>query len=506
MWTSPYDPLPEAPPLLLDRVAEHAGRDGARLALVDAANGIQVTRSELLERAHRTAGALAARGFGAGSVLALWAPNSPDWAVAALGAMAAGGAVTGISPVATDGELAMFLARTRAAVLAADPVLLARARAAGVGTVAVLPELAGADGRPAPDVRIEPTTTALLPGSSGTTGPPKSVLLTHGNLAAGIAQLQTGVRFTEGDVVLAVAPFPHILGTVVTLAGPLAAGATVVTLPRFDLAGLLAAVEAYRVTVLAVPPPVLAALTSPRAADSDLSSVQFIAAGGAPVSPALQERAAARLPHAVVAQGYGMTETTAMIPVPDRDRGTLPGTVGFLGPGTEARVVDPGSGHDLGPDQDGELWVRGPQVTPGYLDDPAADAALFSPDGWLRTGDLARFDGAGRLGLVDRLKELIKVDGLQVPPAELEALLMAHPAVADAAVVGRPDERHGEVPVAAVVPRGDVDPDQLIAWAAEQVSPHKRLAGLRLVEQIPRSPAGKILRRLLREEAVGAAR
>jgi acyl-CoA synthetase (AMP-forming)/AMP-acid ligase II len=503
MWTSPYDPLPAAPPRLLDRIAEHAARDGAHLALVDAATGNRVTRAEFLERTHRTAGALSARGFGPGGVLALWGPNSADWAVAALGALAAGGATTGISPVATDGELGMFLARTRTTVLAADPALCDRARVTGVGEVDVLGELANASGRTAPEVRIEPSTTALLPGSSGTTGPPKSVRLTHGNLAAGVGQLQGGVRFTEDDVVLAVAPFAHVLGSVVTLAGPLAAGATVVTMPRFHLPALLDIVEAHRVTVLAVPPPVLAALTSPGAAARDLSSVQFLAAGGAPVSPALQERAGARLPQAVVAQGYGMTETTGMIPVPDRDRGTAPGTVGLLGPSTEARIVDPASGRDFGPDQDGELWVRGPQVTPGYLDDPAADAALFGPEGWLHTGDLARFDGTGRLRIVDRLKELIKVGGLQVAPAELEALLMAHPAVADAAVVGRPDDRHGEVPLAVVVPRGDVDPEDLIAWAAEQMSPHKRLAGLRLVEQIPRTPAGKILRRLLREEAAG---
>jgi acyl-CoA synthetase (AMP-forming)/AMP-acid ligase II len=507
MWTSLYAPLPAVPPLLLESLEWHAARNGSRAALVDATDGTRVTRRELVARTARAAGALRARGFGPTDVLALWAPNSPDWAVVALGAMAAGGAVAGISPVATDGELAVLLRRTRGSVLAADPALFPRARAlgsaAGVRETITLGEAAHPTAPPSSTEPIPADATALLPGSSGTTGPPKSVVLTHANLAAGLGQLQAGISFTEDDVVLALAPFPHVLGFVVTLAGPLAAGATVVTMPRFDLGALLDAIETHRVTVLAVPPPVLAALTSPLAAMRDLASLQFVAAGGAPVSPALQARTAARFPRAVIGQGYGMTETTAVIPVPDRVRGTAPGTVGRLGPGTEARIVDPADGRDLGPEKDGELWVRGPQVTPGYLADPAADAELFSADGWLRTGDLARFDRTGELRIVDRLKELIKVDALQVAPAELEALLMSHPAVADAAVVGRTDERHGEVPVASVVPRGDVDPDALIAWAAERVSPHKRLREVTLVGQIPRTPSGKVLRRLLRTDAVG---
>jgi acyl-CoA synthetase (AMP-forming)/AMP-acid ligase II len=507
MWTSPYDPLPADLPLPLDLVAKADARSGAGPALIDAADGTGIAHRTLPGRISRAASSLSTRGFGPGDVLALWAPNSPDWAVAAFGAMAAGGAVTGISPVAADGEVAALLARTRTSVLAVDPGLLLRARsvagAAGVREVGALGEVAGPRTTArAPVHRQTHDGVALLPSSSGTTGPPKSVVLTHGNLAAGIGQLQAGIRFTQDDVVLAVAPFPHVLGFVVTLAAPLAAGATVVTLPRFDLGALLTAVETYRVTVLAVPPPVLAALSSaPQARARDLSSVAFVAAGGAPVSPVLQARAAERFPEAVVAQGYGMTETTAVIPVPDRRAGTPPGAVGLLGPGTQARIVDPADGRDLGSDEDGELWVRGPQTTPGYLGDATADADLFSSDGWLRTGDLARIDGNGALRIVDRLKELIKVDGLQVAPAELEALLLGHPAVSDAAVFGLPDERHGEVPVAAVVPRRDLDAAALIDWAGEQLSPHKRLRAVHVVGQIPRTPAGKVLRRALRRDA-----
>jgi acyl-CoA synthetase (AMP-forming)/AMP-acid ligase II len=155
------------------------------------------------------------------------------------------------------------------------------------------------------------------------------------------------------------------------------------------------------------------------------------------------------------------------------------------------------TGRDLGPGDDGELWVRGPQVTCGYLNRPEETAALVDAEGWLRTGDLGHVDASGEVWIVDRLKELIKVNGHQVAPAELEALLAAHPRVADAAVVGRPDPERGEVPVAAVVPRGELDPDALAAWVAERVAPYKGLREVRMIEAVPRSPAGKILRRLV---------
>jgi acyl-CoA synthetase (AMP-forming)/AMP-acid ligase II len=286
------------------------------------------------------------------------------------------------------------------------------------------------------------------------------------------------------------------MGFVGALAAPLVAGATVVTLPRFELPALLAAIERHRVTVLVVPPPVAAALAA-AARTADLGSLRLVVCGGAPLTPALQGRLADRLPGTVVGQGYGMTETTLAISIPDPRTGTPPGSAGRLAPGTELRVVDPDTGQDQGPGQPGELWVRGPQVTPGYLGHPAATAALFADGGWLRTGDLGLVDPDGYVVVVDRLKELIKVNALQVAPAELEALLLTRPDVADAAVVGRPDPRAGEVPV-AVVPRGELDPDALRSWVAARVAPHKRLADVVLTDRIPRTPSGKILRRQLR--------
>jgi acyl-CoA synthetase (AMP-forming)/AMP-acid ligase II len=175
----------------------------------------------------------------------------------------------------------------------------------------------------------------------------------------------------------------------------------------------------------------------------------------------------------------------------------VPGSVGRVMPSTELRVVDTGSGRDLGTGARGELWVRGPQVMAGYLDRPGATAEVLDGDGWLRTGDLGSIDAAGNVFVHDRLKELIKVNAHQVAPAELEALLMTHPGIADAAVVRRADTRCGEVPVAVVVARGALDPGALIGWAAERTAPYKRLAEVRLAERIPRTPAGKIMRRKL---------
>jgi acyl-CoA synthetase (AMP-forming)/AMP-acid ligase II len=238
----------------------------------------------------------------------------------------------------------------------------------------------------------------------------------------------------------------------------------------------------------------------------DLSSVELIVSGGAPLGAQVHAAVAERFPHAAVGQGYGLTETAVGIAGPDRATGTVAGSVGKLIAGTELRIVDPESGRDVpategeaaGP---GELWARGPQVMAGYLDEPEATAATLTAEGWLRTGDLGRIDAGGNVFVVDRLKELIKVNALQVAPAELEALLLTHPYVADAAVIPRPDERAGQLPVAVVVPRnGELDEDDLIAWVADRVAPHKRIRGVRVTEAIPRTPAGKILRRRLVEE------
>jgi acyl-CoA synthetase (AMP-forming)/AMP-acid ligase II len=505
-WTSGYQAVEVGGTTLPRMIAAGAGP-----ALVDGPTGQVVTYDLLASRVERVAAGLAARGFRPGDVLALWAPNLPPWAGVALGAMAAGGTVTGANPAYTERELVGQLTDSGASVLVTVPPLVPAARsaavAAGVGEVVVIGEAAGATpiaallagDAPAPDVALDPgTAVALLPYSSGTTGLPKGVMLTHANLVTTVRQMDRGLRLTRRDTVLAVAPFFHVMGFMATLALPLASGATVVTMPRFDLEGFLTLVQRHRATVLVVPPPVMATLAGHPLVDAcDLSSVELIVSGGAPLGADLQRAVAARVPGAAVRQGWGLTETSIGVTLPDRRAGTVPGSVGRVMPNTELRVVDPLTGRDLGAGEPGELWARGPQVMAGYLGRPDATAEILDADGWLHTGDLGYVDADGNVFVVDRLKELIKVSAYQVAPAELEALLAGHPAVADAAVVPRPDATHGEVPVAVVVPRGEVDADELIAWVAERVAPHKRVRAVRLVDAIPRTPSGKLLRRVL---------
>jgi acyl-CoA synthetase (AMP-forming)/AMP-acid ligase II len=256
--------------------------------------------------------------------------------------------------------------------------------------------------------------------------------------------------------------------------------------------------ERYRVTAIAVPPPVAAFLAShPAVSERDLSSLRLVAVGGAAFPESIHRQLATRLPGCVVGQGWGLTETTASVCVPDRRSPSPPGTVGRLLPNTELTVVDPDTGQPIGPGERGELWVRGPQVMAGYWNRPQETGEIIDDLGWLHTGDLGYVDDDGNVVLVDRLKELIKVDGFQVAPAELEALLATHPAVTDAAVVGRPDERHGQVPVGYVVTATEIDPDEVRSWLAERVAPYKRLVEVVLVDGLPRTPSGKLLRRLL---------
>jgi acyl-CoA synthetase (AMP-forming)/AMP-acid ligase II len=508
VWTSSLEPIEVGGTTLPGSILETARTAGGRPALVDGRSGDCVSYELLAGRIEAVAAGLRARGFGERDVLALWAPNLPQWAEVALGAMAAGGSVTGVPPAATEAELSTQLRDSGASVLVTMPELagtaMSAAEGSAVGEVIALGSAPGAtpvtallaSGACSPI--SDDALPALLPYSSGTTGLPKGVVLTHRNLVASVRQLGRCLRLSSRDTLIAVVPFCHVMGFVVKLAAGLSAGATVVTMPRFEFTRFLELIEEHRATVVVGAPPIAAGLARHPLLDAhDLSSVELIVSGGAPLSAELQAELSERFPHAAVGQGWGMTETSVGATGPDRDSGTAPGSVGRVLPNTELRVVDTERGSDLGPGEAGELWVRGPQVMQGYLNRPQDTAAVLDGDGWLRTGDLGMVDPDGNVFVVDRLKELIKVSGYQVAPAELEALLAAHPGVADAAVVGRPDERRGEVPVAFVVPRGELGAGDLLAWVAERVSPYKRIRAVRFADSIPRTPSGKVLRRLL---------
>ena len=315
-----------------------------------------------------------------------------------------------------------------------------------------------------------------------------------------ITQVASLAPFGEGDRTLAFLPMFHIFGFAVVSLCALTKGATLVVVPGFEPTTFLGAIQDHRVVMAFVVPPIANFLAShPIVDEFDLSSLETIGCGAAPLGAGTEERLTTRL-GCTVAQGYGMTESSGVISYPDFAREVRPGSSGNLLPNTEAMIVDPATGAPLDVGATGELWVRGPQAFTGYLNNPEATANTINADGWVLTGDLGHLDADGFLFITDRLKELIKVKGFQVAPAELEALLLTHPDISDAAVIGRPDERSGEVPVAYIVPRSvDVDVKAISDWLADQVSDHKRLGAVVLTDEIPKNPSGKILRRVLRE-------
>jgi acyl-CoA synthetase (AMP-forming)/AMP-acid ligase II len=499
---SPW-PAPDIPDVdLPTHVLRHAEHLADAPALVDAADGHALSYGALAAGARRTAAGLAARGFGPGDVLAVYSPNLPEFAVTVLGAAIAGGTVTTVNPVYTADELAGQLRDSGARIVVTVAAFADRAReaarAAGIDTVVGHGDLAG-DGEP-PAIVNAPDDVVLLPYSSGTTGLPKGVELTHRGVVANLTQLEPVLTLSPADTVLAVAPMFHAMGLIAVVAHALCQGATVVTMPRFELEAFLRVLQDQRVTASIIAPPIALALAGHPMVDRfDLSALRWLGCGAAPLDPGIEATCAERL-GCTFGQGYGMTEATCAIAIftVDAPQHIVPGTVGPLLPGVEARVIDR-SGSDVGTDAEGELLIRGPQLMRGYRDRPDATAAMIDADGWLHTGDVAAIGADGLVRITDRLKELIKVKAFQVAPAELEGLLCAHPSVADAAVVGVPDEAAGEVPKAFVVARGELDAVELMAWVAERVAPHKRVRAVEPVDQIPRLPSGKILRRLLRD-------
>jgi acyl-CoA synthetase (AMP-forming)/AMP-acid ligase II len=492
-------------------VLADAARRADKPALIDGPSGRTITYGQLVASARLVASGLAARGLQPGEVFAIYLPNLPEYAVAFYGVLLAGGTNTTISPLYTVEELAAQLNDAGARYLLTIPSFLDKALQAagrsGVREVFVLGEAEGAtpfaallaSGHQPPEVTIDPhRDLAALPYSSGTTGLPKGVMLTHHNLVANLCQFQPVVDLGEEETGIAVLPFFHLYGQVVLMAAALWQGGTLVTMPRFDLEQFLVMLQDYRVSRAAVVPPIVLALTKHPLVDRfDLSALRFVLSGAAPLGAELEEACGRRL-GCVVGQGYGLTETgpvlTAHPPVEARIRH---GSAGQLLPNTEAKVVDLATGEALGRDQDGELCFRGPQVMAGYLNNPEATAEMVDPDGWLHTGDIGHVDDDGYFYVVDRVKELIKYKGHQVAPAELEAVLVSHPAVADAAVVRVADEAAGEIPKAFVVATTQLSAQEVIEYVAERVAPHKKVRAVEFIDQIPKSLSGKILRRLL---------
>ncbi len=500
--TAPAVPAVTLPEYVLDGARER----GRTLALVDAATGAELSYADLPGTVAEQAAGLAGSGVRPGDVLALCAPNGIGFVTTYLAALSAGAVVTTVNPLWTQTEITNQLRLAGARWLASTPDLLTgklsvpmneAGLAAAFETDGVPRTVATTPAPPEPAAPREPEDPALLLSSSGTTGLPKLVVLSHRNLVASLSQTCLVHRVTHDDVVLAALPLFHIFGLQISLNLALLQGATVVLLPRFELAAFFRAIEEHRVTRSElVPPMVLGIAGSDLPSEHDVSSLRLLTSGAAPLSAELAQACASRA-GCRVKQAYGLTEIAGASHITPDDGPERPASIGPPLPGVECRVVDPASAADLGAGEPGELLVRSNGVMHGYLGNPEATAATVDADGWLHTGDIVTVDEAGWYTVADRVKELIKYKGLSVAPAELEGVLLTHPAVVDAAVVRHRDAAAGEVPKAYVVLSAEVSEQELMSWVAQRVAPYKRVRVVEFTHSIPKSPSGKILRRLL---------
>ena len=513
IFTSPLPDveIPDVP--MTTYVLARAQELGDKPALIDGPTGRVLTYAGLDAAVRSLAGGFVARGFAKGDTVALMSPNLPEFAVIFHGVAMAGGIVTTVNPTYTANEVHHQLIDAGATMLITIPLFLETARAAAEGTgvteIFVIgesdeaPSLMTLMGAPlAEHVSVAKDDLVVLPYSSGTTGVSKGVMLNHGNLVANVAQVGSAADIREDEKFIAVLPFFHIYGMQVLMNTGLRGGATIITMPRFDLEQFLQLHQTHGITRSFVAPPIVVALAKhPMVDNYDLTALRQVFSGAAPLSAELSLEAGARIDCEVV-QGYGMTE---MSPVSHLTPPGMfkAGSVGITAPNTETRIVDPITGKDLDVNEDGELWVRGPQVMAGYLNNPKATADTLDADGWLHTGDIAHIDEDAHVWIVDRLKELIKYKGFQVAPAELEALLLTHPAIADAAVVGKLDEEAGELPIGFVVlrPGAEETEEEVAAFVAGQVATYKQLREVHFIDAVPKSASGKILRRMLRDQS-----
>lgn len=496
--------------VVLSRVAEL----GDRTALIDGATGNSISFTELADLTNRFAAGLHRQGFRQGDVLAIFCPNIPEYAVIFLGVAAAGGISTTVNSLYSTSDLIHQFKDSRATWLLTIPAFLDRAlpaaKACSIENIYVIGEATGArsyselldNNGVRPAITIDPQEDLVaLPYSSGTTGLSKGVMLTHANLIANMVLTSTMNRIDENDTLAGVLPFFHIYGMVLILNLAIYRGAKLVTMSRFDLEDFLTVIQKYRVTALNLVPPLILALAKHPLVDKyDLSSVRIISSGAAPLGEELEKACGKRL-NCQIYQGYGLTEVAGASHVlPIADAGSRPGSIGPVLPNTRCKIIDTTSGTELEPNARGEVLISGPHVMKGYLNNPEATAGCIDGEGWFHTGDIGYADEDGFFFIVDRVKELIKYKGYQVAPAELEALLLSHPSIADAAVIPSLDEEAGEVPKAFIVLKEEISAEAIMKFVADQVAPHKKIRRLEFIAQIPKSASGKILRRVLIEQ------
>jgi acyl-CoA synthetase (AMP-forming)/AMP-acid ligase II len=473
-------------------VRRAASRFGAAEAVVD--GPARLSFAELAGRVEAAAGAVAATGIEPGDRVAIWAPNSAEWIIAAFGLLTAGGVLVPVSTRLRAAEAADILRRSGARAVLVQPGFLGldqdieqAARAAG--GLPVIDLTSDFLRRGAPLRReVSDGDVCDIVFTSGTTGRPKGVMMTHAQNLGWTADWCDTVGLREGDRYLIVNPFFHMFGYKAGAITSLLRGAAILPVPVFDVDRVLDLVEREQVTVLPGPPTLYHALLA-APAGRDLSTLRVAVTGAADIPVDLIRRIRRELPFRSVITGYGLTEAgTVTLSRPGDSLEEIATTVGTACQGYEVRIAE-----------DGEVLVRGDGVMTGYLDDPAATAEAIDAGGWLHTGDLGSLDGGGRLRILGRKKDMFIVGGFNAYPAEIESFLLEHPAVAQAAVIGVPDERLGQVPKAFVVRRGPVAAADLIAWSRDRMAGFKVPRTVEFRDALPLNATGKVMKDLLRD-------
>ncbi len=512
-----------------DIVLESCRRNGSKTALVDTSCGRRFTFAEYGSLVESLAGGLISAGLAPGEVVAILLSNSWEFAITYHAATLAAGIPTLLNPSYREREIRYQLENSGAVFLVTDAPFLENVNLAGLPALrrvfSTRSEYSGCEDfarllRPlfgktsgktsakfSEALQSSQETIAALPYSSGTTGLPKGVMLSHYNLVANVYQLlgTNGTPLSADDTMLCFLPLYHIYGLTVALTLSTALGSTLVLMPRFDVQKLCTLIVQEGVTMMPVVPPAINAMC--QAAEAGIfpkeHKIRWIKCGAAPLAPELARRLTSLTGISVI-QGYGMTEASPVTHVgyispPEMNR---PASIGQPLALTDCRVLD-ANGNEVAPGEAGELVMRGPQIMMGYWKEPQATAAVLR-DGWYFSGDIVRSDADGFYYVLDRSKEMIKYKGFPVAPAEVEALLLEHPAVRDCGVVAKPNAEAGEIPCAFVVLRegyaaSDALDKELRDFVADRLAHHKQPREIRFVEIVPRTPSGKILRRELRK-------